>query len=230
MASRHREDSEIMETAPRPDGTRGWPSIITGPIVPVLVVEHVATAQPLGAALLRGGITCAEVTLRTPNALGVIRSMAENPDLVVGAGTVVDEDQVEDAARAGARFIVSPGLSAAVVARAQLLSLPVIPGVVTATEVMRALDLNLTLLKFFPASTSGGSDAVKALGGPFPTVRFIPTGGIGPRDAHLYLSLPNVAAIGGSWIASPDLLAAGNFDAITERAGHATSIAAAARP
>jgi len=191
-------------------------SLMTGRVVPVVVIDDAANAPALGAALLRGGINCAEITLRTPAALDAIRAMAANPAMLVGAGTVVRADQVDAVAQAGAKFVVSPGLSAAVVKRCQDLGLAVVPGVVTATEVMQALDLGLTELKFFPASTSGGSEAVKALGGPFANVSFIPTGGIGAENAHEYLSLANVVAVGGSWLTPKSLQDAGDFDAIAE--------------
>jgi 2-dehydro-3-deoxyphosphogluconate aldolase/(4S)-4-hydroxy-2-oxoglutarate aldolase len=200
------------------------PEIIGGQILPVLVIDDAGLAPALGRALLRGGITWAEVTLRTPAALDAIRALADNPDLVVGAGTVTHPDQIDAAARAGARFIVCPGLSAAVVARCRQLGLPVVPGVATATEVMHALEFGLTLLKFFPAATSGAVPAVQALGGPFPQARFIPTGGIGPDNAQHYLSLPNVVAVGGSWLAPPALQAGGDFDVISERAAAALAL------
>jgi 2-dehydro-3-deoxyphosphogluconate aldolase/(4S)-4-hydroxy-2-oxoglutarate aldolase len=194
---------------------------MTGRVVPVVVIEDATKAQELGQALLHGGINCAEVTLRTPAAVAAIRHMATNSDLVVGAGTVLRADQVDAVAAAGARFVVSPGLSPSVVARCQELDIAVLPGVVTATEVMQALDLGLTELKFFPASTSGGSAAVKALGGPFAQVSFIPTGGISPTNAHDYLSLPNVVAVGGSWLTPLSLQQAGDFAAIADLAAAA---------
>ena len=190
-------------------------SLITGRVVPVVVMHDSTKAERLGEALLRGGITCAEITLRTPGALAAISAMSANTDMLVGAGTVVRAQEVDAVAAAGARFVVSPGLSPTVVIRCRELGLAVLPGVVTATEVMAALDLGLVELKFFPASTSGGSEAVKALGGPFAQVSFIPTGGIGLANAADYLALPNVSAIGGSWLTPPALLAADDFDAIT---------------
>lgn len=194
-------------------------------ILPVLVVDDPDRAVPLADALLQGGIGAAEITLRTPAALEAIRRISANRDVVVGAGTVINADQVEAAAHAGARFIVSPGLSRSVVQRAQELAIPVIPGVATASEVMQALDLGLSLLKFFPAATCGGAPAVKALAGPFPQVRFVPTGGIGPDDADHYLSLPTVLAVGGSWLAPATLLAAGDYPGITTRARAAAAAA-----
>lgn len=205
-------------------------SMMTGRVVPVVVIDDAAHAAPLGAALLRGGINCAEITLRTPAALDAIREMANDPGMVVGAGTVVRADQVDAAARAGARFVVSPGLSQDVVTRAQELGLAVVPGVVTASEIMRALDLGLTELKFFPAATSGGSEAVKALFGPFADICFIPTGGIDATNAHEYLSLPNVVAVGGSWLTPKPLQHAGDFDAIAELTAAAVAATSGAQP
>lgn len=193
-------------------------------IVPVLVLDDPARAEPLGAALARGGISTAEVTLRTPAALECLRRLAARPGLIVGAGTVVSPGQVDDAVAAGARFVVCPGLSAAVVRRCTQVGVPVVPGVATATEVMRALDLGLDLLKFFPAASSGGVAAVRALAGPFPQVRFIPTGGIGPGDAADYLALPTVVAVGGSWLAPGALLADGDFKTIAARAAEARAL------
>lgn len=190
-------------------------------VLPVLVLDDPAHAGPLGDALARGGIGTAEVTLRTPAALAAIERLAADPRLIVGAGSVVTPDQVDAAVAAGARFVVSPGLSGAVVRRCAGHGVPAVPGVATATEVMRALDLGVTLLKFFPAAAAGGPGAVAALGGPFPRVAFIPTGGIGELDAADYLALPNVAAVGGTWLAPAALLRDGDYDAVAARAGRA---------
>lgn len=192
-------------------------------VVPVVVVDDAQCAAPLRDALVAGGLGCAEVTLRTPAALDALRRMADDPDFVVGAGTVLDRQQVDDAVAAGARFVVSPGLSEAVVQRCRELDVPVVPGAVTATEVMRALDLGLTDLKFFPAEAAGGAAAVAALKGPFPEVRFMPTGGIRVENVARYHACGNVAAVGGTWIAPADLQAAGNWAAIAARAADAAA-------
>lgn len=184
------------------------------PIIPVIVIDDASRAEGLAQALIRGGIPVAEVTFRTTAAREAIARMAAVEGLSVGAGTVVTADQVDQAAEAGARFIVSPGLSRRVVERAQELGLPVYPGVATPTEIISALDLGLRTLKLFPASLYGGLKAIKALGAPFPGVQFIPTGGIGEADVADYLALPNVAAVGGSWMATASDIARGDFDRI----------------
>jgi 2-dehydro-3-deoxyphosphogluconate aldolase / (4S)-4-hydroxy-2-oxoglutarate aldolase len=187
-----------------------------GRVVPVVVLADADRAEGLADALVAGGLHVAEVTFRTAAAAESIRRMAKHPGLVVGAGTVVRAEQVDQAADAGARFVVSPGLSAAVVARARERGIDVLPGVVTPSEVIAALDLGISTLKFFPAAQYGGVATLKALASPFPGVRFIPTGGVSLADLVDYLSLPTVPAVGGSWMVRPDLVAAGDFAAITE--------------
>ena len=185
-------------------------------VVPVVVLDDADRAEELADALVAGGLHVAEVTFRTPAATEAIRRMAKNPDLVVGAGTVVRPEQVDRAVDAGARFVVSPGLSPTVVARARERGIDVLPGVVTPSEVIAALDLGLSTLKFFPAAQYGGLATLKALASPFPDVRFIPTGGVSLTNLIDYLSLPTVPAVGGSWMVRRDLVAAGDFAAITE--------------
>jgi 2-dehydro-3-deoxyphosphogluconate aldolase/(4S)-4-hydroxy-2-oxoglutarate aldolase len=192
-------------------------------IVPVIVLDDADAAQPLAEALLRGGLRAAEVTFRTPAAELALRRMAQVPGLLVGAGTVVDPNQVDVAVEAGARFIVSPGLSRTVVERAQQHGVPVFPGVATATELMAALDLGVRLVKFFPAETLGGVAALKALAAPFPGVRFIPTGGITATSAASYLALPYVAAIGGSWMVASALVADRQFGEVERLAAEAVA-------
>jgi 2-dehydro-3-deoxyphosphogluconate aldolase/(4S)-4-hydroxy-2-oxoglutarate aldolase len=187
-----------------------------GRVVPVVVLADADRAEGLADALVAGGLHVAEVTFRTAAAAESIRRMAKYPGLVVGAGTVVRAEQVDQAADAGARFVVSPGLSAAVVARARERGIDVLPGVVTPSEVIAALDLGISTLKFFPAAQYGGVATLKALASPFPGVRFIPTGGVSLADLVDYLSLPTVPAVGGSWMVRPDLVAAGDFAAVTE--------------
>lgn len=188
--------------------------VTTSRIVPVVVIKQAERAEQLGEALVAGGVPVAEVTFRTAAAAEAIRRMSANPDLLVGAGTVLNVEQVDAAVDAGARFIVSPGFSADVVRRAQAHGLPVFPGTVTPTEIMAALDLGLTTLKFFPAGIYGGP-ALKALAAPFPQVRFIPTGGVSAANLGDYLSLPCVAAVGGSWMVPAAAIDAG--DAATIR-------------
>ena len=170
------------------------------PVIPVLVVADPAHARPIAQALVAGGIRALEVTLRTPAALEVIAQMAQVPGAVVGAGTVVNAGQVEAAREAGARFIVSPGLTEPLARAAADARLPLLPGVSDAADIMRGLDLGLSRFKFFPAKASGGRPALKALSAPFFQCRFCPTGGIGPDTAADWLTLPSVACVGGSWL------------------------------
>lgn len=194
------------------------------PIIPVLTVARVEDARPLAEALVAGGLYALEVTLRTPAALDVIRAMADVKGAVVGAGTVLNTKDFAAAHAAGAKFIVTPGLSERVVADAGAAGAPILPGVATASEVMRGLDLGLTHFKFFPAEQAGGAPMLKAFSGPFQTARFCPTGGVTLENARTYLSLPNVLCAGGSWIATPDQIAAGDWTGITARARAGASL------
>ncbi len=175
-------------------------------IVPVIVIKDLAHAVPLAKALVEGGLNILEVTLRTDAALAAIKAIAaEVKGAIIGAGTVINAHQFAAAANAGAKFVVSPGTTEEVVKASRELKIPILPGVATASEIMLGLSLGLSTFKFFPAETSGGAPAIKALGGPFPQVRFCPTGGIGPKNLLSYLSLPNVIAAGGSWMVPSDL-------------------------
>ncbi|MET7694085.1 bifunctional 4-hydroxy-2-oxoglutarate aldolase/2-dehydro-3-deoxy-phosphogluconate aldolase [Streptomyces sp. NPDC005483] len=171
-------------------------------ILPVLTVPSAASAPPLAEALAAGGARCAEVTFRTPEAERALKAMTAHGGLTVGAGTVLTAEQAERAVAAGARFVVSPGFDAAVIARCRELAVPVVPGVATATELMRALRAGLDTVKLFPAAPLGGTTILKALAAPFPQVRFVPTGGIDPALLPDYLSHPAVLAVGGSWMAT----------------------------
>jgi len=201
--------------------TQPLAELFSSPIVPAIVIDDPAVAGAVGRALLAGGIDCAEVTMRTSGALEAIRRMSEESDIVVGAGTVKNVRNVDEAVAAGARFAVCPGVSEGVVRRCQELGLPVVPGAVTASEVMQALDLGLSQLKFFPAGTSGGSRAIAALAGPFAEVSFIPTGGVNLDNLGEYLSLPNVSAVGGTWLTPSASQAAGDFATIERLAREA---------
>lgn len=170
------------------------------PVIPVLIVEKVADAVPLAQALVAGGLPALEVTLRTPVALEVMREMAQVPGAVVGAGTVLNPAQLDQALEAGARFIVSPGLTEPLGKAAIASGAAFLPGVATAADIMRGLDLGLDRFKFFPASTSGGLPALKALAAPFGNVRFCPTGGISAETAPEWLAQPFVGCVGGSWV------------------------------
>lgn len=197
-------------------------------IIPVITLNSASAAEPLAEALAEGGIRCAEVTLRTPASEDALAAMARHGGLTVGAGTVLDPAQAERAVAAGARFIVAPGLDREVVTRCRELGVPHIPGIATASELMRALKLGAGTVKLFPAEQLGGLGLLGALAAPFPQVRFMPTGGIGPRQMPAYLAHPAVAAVGGSWITPADLLENGDFDAIRHLAAQAVRAARAA--
>jgi 2-dehydro-3-deoxyphosphogluconate aldolase/(4S)-4-hydroxy-2-oxoglutarate aldolase len=185
-------------------------------LVPVVTLDRAEDAVRLGSALKAGGLPCAEVTFRTAAAEEALRRLAQDEDMLVGAGTVLRAEQVDQARAAGARFIVSPGFSPRVVQRCLELSLAVFPGVATPTEVQMALDAGIEVMKFFPAEASGGANTLRALGEPFPMVRFIPTGGVNPRNLASYLALPSVLAVGGSWMVARDLVTSESFETITE--------------
>ena len=171
------------------------------PVIPVLVIDEVDHAVPLAEALVAGGLRVLEVTLRTPVALEAIRAMKQVTGAVVGAGTVLNPEQLDDALAAGSEFIVSPGLTGPLGRAAVDSGVPFLPGVATSGEIMRGLDLGLTHFKFFPAMAAGGIPALKAIGGPFADVRFCPTGGITEATAPDWLALDQVLCVGGSWIA-----------------------------
>lgn len=172
----------------------------TSPVIPVLVIHDAAQARGLAEALVAGGLKVLEVTMRTPAALDAIRAMKEVPGAIVGAGTVVSIDQFEEVRAAGAEFIVSPGLSQKLGEHIVASGVPFLPGVATAGDIMRGLDLGLDHFKFFPAETSGGIKALKALAAPFYQCRFCPTGGITEASAPDWLALDPVLCVGGSWV------------------------------
>ncbi len=187
-------------------------------IVPVVVLEDAAGAEPLAAALRDGGLRSIEVTFRTDAAAASIAAMTKyDPDLCVGAGTVLSAEQADRAVEAGARFVVTPGFGPAVVKRCRELGVPVFPGVATPTEIQMALDAGLNTVKFFPAEQLGGVAMVKALSAPFRSVRFIPTGGVSAANVASYLALTSVVAVGGTWMVAPDVLAAKNWTEVTAR-------------
>lgn len=183
-------------------------------IVPVVVIDDAGMAQDLAAALLQGGVPRAEITLRTPAAVSAMAAMAAVDGFTVGAGTVLSTDDVERCVDAGARFIVSPGLDPRVVEHSHSRGVVAIPGVATATELQTAAALGLTAVKFFPAERLGGLGMIDALRGPFPGVRFMPSGGITAAQAATYLAHPAVFAVGGSWMVSRTTLNSGNFETI----------------
>jgi len=182
----------------------------TSPVIPVMVINKLEHAVPLANALVEGGLKVLEITLRTPVALEAIKKIkAEVPDAIVGAGTVINLETLNQVIDAGAEFIVSPG----------------VPGVITPSEVMNLLEKGITEMKFFPAEAAGGIPMVKSIGGPLPQVTFCPTGGVSPKNAAAYLALPNVACVGGSWMAPADLVDAEDWDEIKRLTVEAISIA-----
>jgi 2-dehydro-3-deoxyphosphogluconate aldolase/(4S)-4-hydroxy-2-oxoglutarate aldolase len=195
------------------------------PVIPVLKIADVAHAVPLARALARGGLKAIEITLRTPDALECIRRVAaEVPEAVVGAGTILSASQFDEAASAGSKFIVSPGITRELLAAARDSEVPLLPGAITPGEIMAAREAGLDFLKFFPAEQAGGAAFLKALASPIADVRFCPTGGIGPKNAADYLSLPNVLCVGGSWVAPDDLVKAGRWDEIEALAKAASAL------
>lgn len=195
------------------------------PVIPVLKIDRVADAVPLARALARGGLPAIEITLRTPVALDAIRAAsAEVPEALVGAGTILNPEQFAQAEAAGARFIVSPGLTPALIDAASKSDVPLLPGAITPGELMAAADGGYSLLKFFPAEQAGGAVFLRSLSSPFAGIRFCPTGGIGANNATDYLSLPNVVCVGGSWVAPDALVAAGNWDEIEALAKAASTL------
>jgi 2-dehydro-3-deoxyphosphogluconate aldolase/(4S)-4-hydroxy-2-oxoglutarate aldolase len=203
----------------------------TAPVVPVMVIDRTQDAVPLAQACVDGGVNVLEVTLRTPAGLESIRRIAaEVPGAWVGAGTVTTVPEVARVAQAGARFIVSPGFDREIVAAARDLGIEAMPGVMTPSEIMAALSEGLSLLKFFPAAAAGGIPMLKAFAGPFPSVHFCPTGGIDARGAPDYLALPNVVAIGGSWLTPAAAIARQDWSAITTLARAAASLARRGAP
>lgn len=173
----------------------------TAPVIPVIVIDKVEHAVPLAEALVAGGLRVLEVTLRTPAALAAITAMKQVPGAIVGAGTVTDQEELEDAISAGSEFIVSPGLTDTLGRAAIRHGIPFLPGIATAGDIMRGLDLGLTRFKFFPAMAAGGLPALKALAAPFGQCRFCPTGGITTENAAEWLAFEPVLCVGGSWVA-----------------------------
>ena len=193
-----------------------------GPVVPVLVIHDVDKAVPLAKALMAGGIKVLEVTLRTPAALDVIKKIADEvPDALIGAGTVTNAQQLKAVVDAGAKFAISPGMTADLLKAGMDCDIPLIPGISSTSDLMKGKDAGYTHMKFFPAEASGGVKAIKSISGPFPDVVFCPTGGIGPANYKDYLALSNVVCVGGSWVAPDDAINAGDWDKITQLAKEA---------
>ncbi len=194
------------------------------PVIPVITIERVEDAIPLATSLASNGLRVLEVTLRTAAALDCIREMAKVPNAIVGAGTILSASDVTRAHKAGATFIVTPGLSASTVAAAHADGIPILPGVATATELMAGLDLGLTRFKFFPAEQAGGRAMLDAFRGPFGAVKFCPTGGISLDLARDYLKRPNVACVGGGWVCPPKLIDQKKWDEIGALAREAAAL------
>lgn len=199
-------------------------------IIPVVAIEDADSAVPLGQALLNGGLPCAEITFRTAAAASAIQKMsAAHPDILVGAGTVLTVDQAEQAVAAGARFIVTPGFDAQVVDWCLANYTPITPGVMTPTDINQAIAKGLNILKFFPAEAAGGIKTLKAIGGPYVGVKFIPTGGINASNLGDYLALSMVHACGGSFMVKKQLITAGDFEMISILTREAVGLVAVAR-
>ena len=196
------------------------------PVMPVIVLDRVDDAVPLAEALMSGGIRVLEVTMRTPAALHGVRAIRSAlPDALVGVGTITNVADLEAARAAGALFAVSPGTTPNLLAHAGGWKFPFLPGAMTPSDVMRTLEAGFEAMKLFPARQAGGVDMLKALGGPFPQVRFCPTGGIDADSAASYLALPNVVCVGGSWLSPPALVASKDWREIRRRAEAAAKLA-----
>jgi len=194
----------------------------TGPIVPVLVINKVEEALPIAEALLAADIKVLEVTLRTPAALDVISIIAkELPEAIIGSGTVTNRQQLQQSYDAGAKFAISPGLTKDLLQAGNDGNIALIPGISSISELMDGADYGYDHLKFFPAEASGGVQAIKSIGGPFPDIRFCPTGGININNVRDYLALPNVACCGGSWLVSSEIVENKNWSEITRLANQA---------
>ena len=199
-------------------------------LVPVVKLDRVADALPLGEALIKGGLPVAEVTFRTDAAEESIRNMRkEFPDMMIGAGTVINAEHAKRAIDAGSAFLVSPGTSRAVIECAQAAGIPVFPGVCTPTEIMIIMEYGLTVAKFFPAKQYGGLSTIKAIAAAFPSLRFMPTGGVNASNILEYLSFDKIVAVGGSWMVKGDLINSGNFDEITRLTAEAVQLIASVK-
>jgi 2-dehydro-3-deoxyphosphogluconate aldolase/(4S)-4-hydroxy-2-oxoglutarate aldolase len=196
------------------------------PVVPVMVVERIEDAVPLARALYNGGLKVLEITLRTPCALDAITAMVEAlpADAVIGAGTIITPKDLENAIKAGSTFLVSPGTTPALIEAAKASPIPLLAGVATPTEAMNLYVQGFSHQKFFPAEAAGGVPMLKSIGGPLPQITFCPTGGIDLAKAPSYLALPNVACVGGTWMAPKELMKAGRWDEIERLAREAASL------
>jgi len=198
----------------------------SSPIVPVMVINNVEHAVPLAKALVAGGITTLEITLRTEAALeSITRIKAEVPEATVGAGTIINIETLNKAIAAGAEFIVSPGTTDAMIDAAIATGVPLLPGIANPSDAMRLLEKGITEMKFFPAEAAGGIPMLKSIGAPIPQITFCPTGGVNQKNVKDYYKLPNVACVGGSWMCAANLVDAENWDEITRLSAEAIEIA-----
>jgi 2-dehydro-3-deoxyphosphogluconate aldolase/(4S)-4-hydroxy-2-oxoglutarate aldolase len=215
-----------QKSKPMPQKTDLLVPVLQGqPVIPVLLIDKVEHAVPLARALAKGGLPAIEITLRTAAALDAIRAVAsEVPEAIVGAGTILNAKQYEEAAKAGSRFIVSPGATKYILAAADDSDVPLLPAAITPSEMLALREEGYTHLKFFPAEQAGGAPFLKALSSPLAGTIFCPTGGISLANAKTYLSLPNVVCVGGSWVAPKEMLEAGDWDGITKLAAEAAAL------
>lgn len=197
-------------------------------VVPVAVIDEGVAVEQLADAVFTAGARCIEITMRTPAAVSTIRQLADRGDLIVGAGTVLNTRQLDQAVQAGAKFVVTPGWSREVAKQCVAQGIPLIPGVATPTEVMEALAFGLDTLKLFPANLLGGPAAITSFSGPFPDVNWMPTGGVTPTNLGAYLKIPTVLAVGGSWMVSRQLLRSDAWDMVRKLMGEALAMARAA--
>lgn len=195
------------------------------PVVPVLIINDLASAVPMAQALVAGGLPVLEITLRTPVALAAMEAMAKVEGAIVGAGTVRDAGHIKSSIDAGAQFMVSPGISPKLLEAADDVDVPLLPGATSASEVMALAEHGYKYMKFFPAEAMGGAPVLKAIGAPLPDIMFCPTGGIGLGNARDYLSLSNVICVGGSWVAPNDAVAAGDWSRVETLAREAAGLA-----
>ena len=197
----------------------------TAPVIPVITIEQPQQALPLAEALVAGGLRVLEITLRTPHALAAITAIRQAlPNAIVGAGTVINRSNYQQALDAGAEFIVSPGFTPELLACAKSSAVPFLPGVNTPSEIMQLFGHGITAMKFFPAEAAGGVPMLKSIGAPLPQALFCPTGGITPANAKDYLALPNVACVGGSWMVTQELVRAARWDRIRALAQEAAQL------
>ena len=193
-------------------------------VIPVVAIQDAQDAMQLADTLMEGGLPCAEITFRTAAAIDAMRIMADRGDILVGAGTVLKVDQVKAAVDVGAKFMVSPGFNPKVVAYCVENDIPITPGISTPSDIEAALEFGLEVLKFFPAGAFGGLKTLKAMSGPYTTVKFIPTGGVSPQNLVDYLSFEKVLACGGTWVAKSALISEGKFDQILANAKEAVEL------